>query len=396
MNNLHDVWRIRFFHYINELQKYMKFVFTGHLAIVFVFVLGAGGYQYSEWLKSAPTDFPGTWLVSIVIGLLLAYSPPTTLIREPDQVYLLPLESKLMSYMKKALAWSFWSQIFLVLLPLVVAIPLLTQVGQVKPMTIGMVLITIVLLKFWNGQIEFAFQWANSGKRIWGDRSIRALISISTIIATFTLVPFYLVLLIFPIGFYSLWIKQVKGQPFPYEHFVKMEQNRMLRFYRFANYFTDVPHVRGSIHRRPWMDVMYRLIPFQEGNAQNYLVFRTFVRTDDTFYLWLRLTALSAIGAAFIGIPVVVMIFVGALAFASAIQIKQALSSSSEFRMDMLYPLVESARKKAVLKLVRVVQVLQAIIVLIAVLLTGVEQGILYALPLIVVVVSEITLRMSK
>ena len=88
MKNLHDVWRKRFLHYVNELQKYLKYVFTGHLAIVVVFVLGAGGYQYSEWLKTVPSDFPGTWLVATVIGVLLSFSMPTTLIREPDQVYL--------------------------------------------------------------------------------------------------------------------------------------------------------------------------------------------------------------------------------------------------------------------------------------------------------------------
>ena len=36
---------------MGEVQKYMRFVFTGHLAIVLVFVVGAVGYQYSEWLK---------------------------------------------------------------------------------------------------------------------------------------------------------------------------------------------------------------------------------------------------------------------------------------------------------------------------------------------------------
>lgn len=397
MNNLHDVWRIRFLHYINELQKYMKYVFTGHLAIVFVFVLGAGGYQYSEWLKTAPDNFPATWLVAVVIGIILAFSLPTTLIREPDQVYLLPLESKLMSYMRKALSWTFWSQLFIVVLPFVIAIPLLRQVSDVPPLLLGVLFIAILLLKWWNVQVEFAFRWANRGQGVWGDRIVRALISSAVLAAVFHTNPIYIVLLLIPVIFYFMaWNRQLNGQPFPYEHFVKMEQNRMLRFYRFANYFTDVPHIRGSIHRRSWMDWLYRMIPFQQENGQNYLVFRTFVRTDDTFYLWLRLTGLSALGAALIGIPVVVMIFVGALAFASAIQIKQALSSSSEFRMDMLFPLAESARKKSVEKLVRVVQVLQAIVVLIAVIMAGMDQGILFVLPLIIVVVSEITLRMSK
>lgn len=397
MNNLQDVWRIRFHHYVNELQKYLKYVFTGHLAIVFVFIFGAGGYQYSEWLKTAPSDFPATWLVAVVIGILLSYSPPTTLIREPDQVYLLPLESRLMNYMKKALSWTFWSQVFIVLIPFVVALPLLRQVAEVEPFTLGTVFVSIVLMKFWNVHVEFAFRWANLGQGVWGDRIVRSIVSIAVLVAIFKMNPLYVTLLIIPVIFYLFqWSRQMKRQPFPYGHFVKLEQNRMLRFYRFANYFTDVPHIRGSIRRRAWLNGVYRFVPFHQKNTQTYLVFRTFVRTDDTFYLWLRLTGIAAVGTAFIGIPIVVIIFVGALGFASAIQIKQALSSSSEFRMDMLFPIHETSRIAAIVKLVRFVQLVQAAIILVTLIIVGVESTILYILPLVVAVVSEITLRMSK
>lgn len=397
MNNLQDVWRIRFLHYVNELQRYLKYVFTGHLAIVFVFIFGAGGYQYSEWLKTAPPDFPATWVVAVVIGILLSYSPSTTLIREPDQVYLLPLESRLMVYMKKALSWTFWSQMFMVLIPFVVALPMLRQVGEVEPFTLGIVFVFIVLMKFWNVHVEFAFRWANLGQGVWGDRIVRTLVSIAVLVAIFTMNPLYVTLLIIPVVFYSYqWNRQKKRQPFPYEHFVKLEQNRMLRFYRFANYFTDVPHIRGSIRRRAWLNSVYRLVPFHQKNTQTYLLFRTFVRTDDTFYLWLRLTVITALGTAFIGIPIVIMIFVGALGFASAIQIKQSLSSSSEFRMDMLFPVHENARSEAVVKLVRFVQLVQAAIILVTVIIVGVESAVLYVLPILVAVVSELTLRMSK
>ena len=68
MNNLREIWGARFVHYMTEFQKYMKYVFTGHLAIVFVFTIGAGGYAYSEWLKEVPVDFPA----ALINGTLLA------------------------------------------------------------------------------------------------------------------------------------------------------------------------------------------------------------------------------------------------------------------------------------------------------------------------------------
>ena len=74
------------------------------------------------------------------------------------------------------------------------------------------------------------------------------------------------------------------------------------------------------------------------------LIRRTFIRTDDIFWLWVRLTALSALGAIFIPFPIVVFIFAGALAFASAVQLIHALRAGDDFRMDMLFPEKEDTR----------------------------------------------------
>ena len=93
-------------------------------------------------------------------------------------------------------------------------------------------------------------------------------------------------------------------KPFPYDHFIALEQNRMMRFYRFANYFTDVPHLKGSVSRRgmAW---------FFDADRQNsakplhklILIRRTFIRTDDIFWLWVRLTAIISTWSAFHSVP---------------------------------------------------------------------------------------------
>lgn len=186
--------------------------------------------------------------------------------------------------------------------------------------------------------------------------------------------------------------KKSVGEPVPYEHFVKLEQNRMMSFYRFANYFTEIPHLHGSIRRRGWMDWLYKFVPYGKKNSQKYLVFRTFVRTDDHFYLWLRLTAIAGVIAAFVDIPIVTWIVAGALSFATTIQLKQALLSSGEFRMDMLFPLPDNARQLAVKQIVRLAMVTQAIIVG----LCAITQPMFYIVVVIVLVISELTAKVSK
>lgn len=394
MNNMHSVWAKRFAHYMNEVMKYMRFVFTGHIAIVLVFVLGAGGYQYSEWLKVVSGDFQAEWLVAIIVGAIVAFSSPVTLIREPDQVYLLPLESQMPKYFKKAVNWTFWSQVLIPVLVYIVAIPLLKAVTVLTVGEIWLGAALVVVLKYFNVQIEFNYRYANRGQAVFIDRVTRAIISMLAIESMVSgsgiaYVGIFIVLFVF----YNVSLyKKTVNQPVPYEHFVRLEQNRMMRFYRFANYFSDVPHLRGSIRRRAWLDVVYKWIPFKKESTQTYLIFRTFIRTDDHFYLWIRLTAISAVVALFVDIPVVTWIVAAALAFATTIQLKYALLSSGEFRMDMLYPISSNAREKAVQTLLRACSIIQAVIVM----LCAIGQPYFYGSAVIILVVSEVTYRLAK
>ncbi|EON74193.1 ABC transporter permease [Lysinibacillus sphaericus] len=393
MKNLRDVWSSRFMHYIGEVQKYMQFIFTGHIAIVLVFLIGAGGYQYSEWLKIIATDFPAEPLIALIIGVLLAFSRPTTLLREPDQVYLLPLESKMSQYFTKALAWTFWSQVWIVAIVYIVTIPLLKAVTELTTFEIWTVFFLIIVLKYFSVQGEFRYRYSERGQFIWVDRLVRAVIFGVTVYMGLQTKPILaFIAAVIGCAYIVVFRKKSAGVPVPYEHFVKLEQNRMMSFYRFANYFTDVPHLRGSIRRRGWLDWLYKFVPYAKGNTQKYLVFRTFIRTDDHFYLWLRLTVISAVIAAFVDIPIVTWIVAGALSFATTIQLKQALLSSGEFRMDMLYPLPENARNVAVKQVVRLAMIAQTIIVG----LSGVAQPMFYVTFIIVFVVSELTTKMSK
>lgn len=393
MNSLSQIWSKRFNHYLTEVQKYMRFVFTGHLAIVLVFVLGAVGYQYSEWLKVVESSFPAEWLVAIVVGAILGFSRPTSLLKEPDQVYLLPLETKMDYYFKKALQWTFFSQVGLVTVAYIIGIPLLNEVTELSSGQIWLGLAFVVILKYLNVQIEFNFRYAMRGKWVLIDRLIRIALAILAIQTALTdNILFTVVYIVIFILYNFIWKKSVNDQPIPYEHFVKLEQNRMMAFYRFANYFTDVPHLRGAIRRRAWLNFMYLLVPYTKNNTQGYLVFRTFIRTDDHFYLWVRLTAISAIIASFVNIPVVILIVAAALSFATTIQLKYALLSSKEFRMDMLFPVDTSLRTKAVHKLIRTFVFLQAVIVLIC----SIGDSLFYLPPLLILIVSELTFYLSK
>ena len=397
MNSLREIWGNRFIHFMNELQKYMRFVFTGHLAIVLLFTIGAGGYAYSEWLKEVPSGFPSAIIAAVVLGAVLSMGSPVTLLKPADIVFFLPMENKLEEYLRRSLRYSLISQLpipyilFIVLLPLLAA----TDVAG-KPQFI-LTAIIIFLVKWLYVETEYHYRRANEGEGIWKDRFVRFVLAALLIYVMLAGSPYFIPLVgALMAVYYLFWKKRSAANPFPYGHFITLEQNRMMRFYRFANYFTDVPHLKGSVSRRGWLGFLMRPARFGQTSPQRYLLRRTLMRTDDIFWLWVRLTALSVLGVVLIPFPIVVYIFIGALAFASAIQLVHALRAGDDFRMDMLFPETNNTRTPAIRKTVSGVQLLQAMFVLVAGLIAigiSVTPVIMAA---IVLIVSEATIRVSN
>ncbi|MCG7345571.1 ABC transporter permease [Sporosarcina sp. ACRSL] len=397
MNSLREIWGNRFVHYMTELQKYMKFVFTGHLAIVLLFTIGAGGYAYSEWLKEVPSDFPSAIIAAVVIGAALCIGTPVTLMKPADIVFFLPLEKKLDDYMRRSLRYTFFSQLPVPLLLYIVFLPLLSATGAGGKQQLILTAVVIFLVKWLYVESEFHYRRANEGKGIWKDWIVRFVLAALLLYVMLAGSPYFVPLIgLLMAVYYLYWKKRSAANPFPYEHFITVEQNRMMRFYRFANYFTDVPHLKGSVSRRAWLGFLMRSAQFGQTSPQRYLLRRTLVRTDDIFWLWVRLTGLSVIGVALIPFPIVVYIFIGALAFASSIQLVHALRAGDDFRMDMLFPEMDNTRVPAIRKTVSGVQLLQAIFVLATGLLTIGIAITPVILSVIVLIVSEVTLRVSN
>lgn len=391
--NMHKIWSQRFASYVNEVQKYMRYIFTGHIAVVLVFLFGALTYQYSEWLKVVDTTFPVEWVVGIVIGLILTLSKPTTLLKEPDQVYLLPLERQMKEYFSKALRWTFFSQI---LVPVILYVALIPLIRSTTDLTVGQIWLGvafIILLKILNVISEFGYRYANRGQVIILDRHVRFVFNMAALF--YFIQNEIMMALIFAALFVFYYVsikKKVYSDPVPYEHFVSLEQNRMYSFYRFANYFTDVPHLKGEVKRRKYLDFLYSKIAYNKLSSQVYLVSRTFVRTNDLFYLFVRLTFIAAIFALFIEIQFVTWIVSAIIAFATVYQLKIALKQSGEFRMDMLYPVQQESRTKAVNQVLIAVLVVQTIVVTAC----NIQMPLFFITPVVMLTSGLITLKMTK
>ncbi|QOV11450.1 ABC transporter permease [Viridibacillus arvi] len=391
MKNLEEIWTKRFQQYLKELFKYLRFVFaTSYIAIII-----AGSFAvayYMKWLQVVPHDFPSEWLVSIVCGILLSFSSPTTLIREPDQIYFLQLESRMDSYFRKALKWTYWSQIFPVLVIYSATIPLLLKVESPSLWKISLGLCAILIVKYINVQIEFSNHRKKQGRHHFINRLLR--MSLSIIILKLAIegeIIFFFIFIVILVVYEKQDRKNAIFEPIPFDYFSKIESARMARFYRFVSYFTDVPFLKENISRRAWLDFATKLIRYDQKNTSLYLIVRTFMRTDESVYLWLRLTIISAFIVAFVNVPVVVWMIVSALSFATIYQIKHMFISPKGVRMNAFYPIPVSNQQIAVNKLLRALMLLQSSIVL----LSSFVQSVSFISFILILIIGQMTIRFT-
>lgn len=368
MDSLQNIWKRRFSEHQMETQKYLKYVFTGHLMIVIVFALGAGGLAYSEWLKVIPEQFPVALIATTLLALTFIFRNPATLFRDADAVYFLPLEHRLTTYTQASIRWTTGTKFILPIVTAIVLLPLINTKYAFAPLEI---FIFFAILFAWHVLVtrgEWYYRHSHRGRNMYVLYIIHYVLSWVLIYAL--LMNWYVVaaavLVVYGYGSQGVWKKRALTEPFPFDHFIELEKNRMMRFYRFANLFTDVPHIQGKVHRRAYASfLMTASKPFEKEKSFQYLLSRTFVRTDELFRLYLRLFVLMAFGVAFIESQLLMIVFVGSLQFALVSQLLAYLSQTKHFKMDRLFPIEQKGRRDAVEKIVFQLGTIQIFIIVI-------------------------------
>ncbi|TFD99231.1 ABC transporter permease [Jeotgalibacillus salarius] len=297
MKNIHNLWVSRLSEYQKELQKYMRYIFNGHLMFVLIFAVGGGGYVYSNWIRTLDETFPAAILIAAVLGLAVTMSPVYTYLQEPDKVYLTPLEGQMKRYFTNALVSSFLFQSYIVLVLLAAAMPLYAQTTGAAFTGFFWLLGIVLALKVWNLIMRWVILKYQEPFNHYIDLGIRLLLNILFLWSVFADVLVWLPIVIGLIlaGYMAAFIRITKEKSLKWELLIDLENARLHRFYRFANMFTDVPHLKGQAKRRKWMDPFLKTPDLNPENTYSYLYTRTFLRSDEYFGLWVRLTVISGV-----------------------------------------------------------------------------------------------------
>lgn len=299
MFDSHAFYKKRLSSHLKELGRYTRYIFNGHIAIAMLFFIAAVAYYYQAWLAQMPENFPTAPIIGIAFGLIVSYSPVRTLLQKPDLVFLLPAEEKMKPYFRNSMIYSFFIQLYLILLVAAVFGPLYT--ASFPEREGNEYLLTVILLFVFKVANLFANWWMyrireTNKRRL--ELSVRGLLNIlifyfiiaSEMIAAGVTTILFVVLFLFD---YYLARKQTG---IVWDLLLEKDQNSMQAFYRIANMFSDVPHIKNRVRRRRWLvSLVTRNIPFDKRHSFDYLYRITFVRSGDYLGMYVRLVIIGGL-----------------------------------------------------------------------------------------------------
>lgn len=366
MFDSHEFYKKRFSSHLKETSRYLKYIFNGHMAFAILFFISASAYYYQQWLTDLPANFPTALIIGVTFGLIVSYSPVRTLLKEPDLVFLIVAETKMGAYFRNALIYSFVIQLYLILLFAAAFGPLYFATYPERAGNIY--LLTLVLLLLFKVANLMANWWMLKVREP-GIRNIDLLIR--TILNGVT---FYFIVngdmlfagitsILFVIVFLYDYYYSSKQSGMAWDLLVEKDQNRMQTFYRIANMFADVPHLKNRVKKRQWLvHLVNRGVPLEKKHTYDYLFRISFVRSGDYLGMYVRLIIIGGLFIYFIPNVWVKVLFGILFLYLSTFQMMPLYQHHRTNMWLDLYPVELTYRRSAVLKIVYQLSIIQALL----------------------------------
>lgn len=353
MFDSHAFYKKRLSEHLKETSRYLKYMFNGHIAIALLFLVSALAFYYQQWLANLPENFPAAWVIGIVFGLVASYSPIRTLLKEPDLVFLIVAEEKMDTYFRNSIIYSFIIQLYLVLLIAAAFGPL--YFASYPERTGSMYLYTILALlifKTWNLLANWWILKVRDATVRYIDTALRFAFNCAVfyfVVSGEMLLAGLMTLLFISVFLYDYTLSR-KQSGLAWELLIEKDRHRMQSFYRLANLFTDVPHLRNPVKKRKWLVSLVKKVPFDKQYTYDYLYRITFIRSGDYLGMYVRLLIIGGLAIYFV--PNMWMKFLLMLLFLY-MSIFQMMTLYQHHRTVMwldIYPVETTARKDALIK----------------------------------------------
>jgi len=400
MSNIAELWTKRRGDYWTMAIKYLRlignsgFLFTIYLLFVF------GSYYYGQFLQWLPETFPTVLFFTLVFTWLSTRGRVRTFIKQGDLIFLTPIEGKMGRYIRSSVAYSWMMETFWLLLSLLLLAPLFfDRIGSDGNQLLFLLLL-LSALKIWNLLTSFEEQRILDKTEYMNHTFIRVGLNGVAVYALFSQQSLWLIAVIaalysiFYIGYYR---KLARFLSLKWERLVEIENQTVMTFYRIANSFTDVPSLKSKVKYRRWLNPVYKLVRFQQEKVYHYVFARSFMRSNDYFGIFVRLTLIGCLFISIVEIEWGRWFITVLFAYMTALQIETLKNHYDTSQMIELYPIGLENKFKGHQFWMAILGILQSIIFgMVAFLTYGLLDGLIVFILSIGIYLYHVQVRLIK
>lgn len=341
MSNIAELWGKRRGDYWTMAIKYLRlignsgFLFTIYLLFVF------GSYYYGQFLQWLPETFPAVLFFTLLFTWLSTRGRVRTFMKQGDLIFLTPIEGKMGGYIRSSMAYSWMMETFWLILSLLLMAPLFFDRISGEGSQLLLILLLLSGLKLWNLVTGFEEQRILDKTQYLNHTLIRMGLNGVAVYALFSQQPFWLIAAIaalFSVFYVGYYRKISRVYSLKWERLVEIENQTVMTFYRIANSFTDVPSLKSKVKFRRWLNPVYKLIRFQREKVYHYVFARSFMRANDYFGIFVRLTFIGCLFISIIEIEWGRWFITVLFAYMTALQIETLKNHYDTSQMIELYP----------------------------------------------------------
>ncbi|PWG01047.1 ABC transporter permease [Levilactobacillus bambusae] len=351
--------------HLRNMVKYLRLVFNDFFIFALMFLIGGLGYGYSIELQRLHANSWWAPLIVIVVAMIsVQIGRLATLIESADSVFLLPREHDMHAYLVAGRRYSLWlamvtqGLVWFVLLPFI-RVTLTTNWMNIVGLLIIMVSQKdLILRRALANCYRYETPLIKRGWMIdWG----WSLILFATAAYGGWVIAAGLAIaadLVFAVQTATTWAKH----PIDWRAEIVREDSRMLSIYRFFNLFTDVPMLRGTIHRRSYLDGLFRRIPANQANTFRYLYARGLVRGTEFSGLIIRLTLIGLVILYFVRGLWLPVIFSALFVYLLGFQLLPYFSQFDDNVFTHIYPVANTEKLKNFQQVMRTILIVTGVL----------------------------------
>ena len=350
------LWDVRVQKYYQHMFRYYSVV-GANVVYFFLIISSIFIYYFHIFLQWLPPEITVEVILSLFVVFILKRTKVRTFVKRADIVFLLPLEWGLRPYFLKSLLYCLVMDALKLIVFMTVFLSLFLHTTPFS----FFILIFIVGIVAYNTLMKWDEQWLENRVQFVLHR-LHRFSSIYLMFYFFLKNDWIFVLVLMGANFvYLIFYRRNRG--LNWDWLIEEEESALLRNYKFINMFIDVSNLKRSFrNRRLLTKLLKRCIPYSRKNTFFYLYSHLFVRYNDYFYLFLRLTFIGLF--VIYAMPTSGVVVILLILFMTGFQVIPLQHERNE--SVSLYPVSKSQIKDSFLKLVLAILLVQFFILYIA------------------------------